>query len=145
MKFLYAIMFLFISLNCTNALAADPSKTVPLSQEEKKLSIDCNLAARNALINGDLEYVEKVCMQAIDKIGKSHPGQEQLVHPIMNLAFSFTLSGQFDRATPLYNRARTIREKLYGPDSMKLKEIDNLIKMQEGMKKQHSMKSSNGS
>lgn len=140
MKFFYVIISLIISLNCANALAADEpkAKAKPLTQKEEKLLEECNLAARNSLVNEDLAHVEKVCTQAINEIDRTHPGQEELINPIMNMAFSFTLAGQFDKAAPLYKRARDIREKLYGPNSKKLKEIDNYIKAQEGMKRDHS-------
>jgi hypothetical protein len=137
MKYVYVFMFVLASLYCANAFAEDPASGKPLSQQEKEFSTKCNLEARNALVNGDMASVEKVCTQAIKEIEKSHADREYLINPIMNLAFSYTLAGRFDRATPLYNRARHIREKLYGADSRELKEIDDVIKKQEEMKRQH--------
>ncbi len=138
MKYLYVIMLLLISLNCTNTFAVDSASGTSLSQGEEELSKKCSLEARNALVNGDMALVEKVCMQAINEIEKSHADKEYLINPIMNLALSYTLAGQFDKATPLYYSARHIREKLYGPDSKKLKEIDDMIERQEEMKRQHN-------
>lgn len=137
MKYLYVVMFLLLPLHFTNALAADPAAGETLSQQEKEFSTICNLEARNSLVNGDLALVEKVCSQAIEEIDKNHTDKEHLINPIMNLAFSYTLAGRFDKATPLYNRARDIREKLYGADSREFKEIDDMIRQQEEMKKQH--------
>ncbi|MEW6602114.1 MAG: tetratricopeptide repeat protein [Nitrospirota bacterium] len=135
MKNIYLIMLVLVSIAGSNVFAADAESGKKLSVQEEDLSTQCDLEARNALIHEDVTRVEKVCMQAIDQIGKSHPGQEVLINPIMNLAFSYTLTGQFDKATTLYDRARKIREKLYGADSTQLEEIDNMIKRQEEMKK----------
>ena len=137
MKYVYVFMLVLISLYCANVFAEDSASGGPLSQQEKEFSTKCNLEARNSLVNGDMALVEKVCTQAITEIEKSHADTESLINPIMNLAFSYTLSGQFDKATPLYKKARHIREKLYGADSRELKEIDEMIKRQEEMKRQH--------
>jgi hypothetical protein len=137
MKYIHVFMFVLVSLHCANTFAADSSSGETLSQQEKEFSAKCNLEARNSLVNGDMALVEKVCTQAINEIEKSHAGKEVMVNPIMNLAFSYTLTGQFDKATLLYNRARIIREKLYGADSRQLKEIDDMIMKQEEMKRQH--------
>ncbi len=137
MKYIYVFMFVFVIFHCANTVAADSATGETLSQQEKEFSTTCNLEARNALVHGDMALVEKVCTQAITEIEKSHADKDLLVNPIMNLAFSYTLAGQFDKATPLYNRARNIREKLYGADSRQLKEIDDMIKQQEEMKRQH--------
>jgi len=137
MKYMYVFIFVLVSLHSANTFAADTASGESLSQQEKEFSTKCNLEARNALVHGDMALVEKVCTQAINEIEKSHAGREVLVDPIMNLAFSYTLTGQFEKATPLYNRARDIREKLYGADSRQLKEIDDMIKKQEEMKQQH--------
>lgn len=137
MKYIYVFMFVLVSLHCANSFAAEPASGDALSPQEKEFSTNCNLEARNALVHGDMALVEKICLQAISEIEKSHAGKEVLVNPIMNLAFSYTLTGRFDKATPLYDRARNIREKLYGADSKQLKEIDDMIKRQEEMKQQH--------
>lgn len=137
MKYFYVFMFMLVSLHCANSFAEDSVPGDALSPQEKEFSTNCNLEARNALVHGDMALVEKVCTQAINEIEKSHAGTEFLVNPIMNLAFSYTLTGRFDKATPLYDRARNIREKLYGADSRQLKEIDDMIKQQEEMKRQH--------
>ncbi|MBI5665484.1 MAG: tetratricopeptide repeat protein [Nitrospirae bacterium] len=137
MKYIYVLLFVLVGLHCSNTFAADPASGESLSQQEKEYSNNCNLEARNALVHGDMALVEKVCTQAINELEKSHAGKEVLVNPIMNLAFSYTLTGRFEKASPLYNRARDIREKLYGADSRQLKEIDDMIKKQEEMKRQH--------
>jgi len=136
MKNFYVIILIIISFYCSNVVAADSAAHKTLSLHQQDFSTLCNLEARNALINGDLALVERVCIQAIAELEKSEADREALVNPIMNLAFSYTLSGQFDKATPLYNRARDIRETLYGTDSAQLKEIDEMIKRQEEMKQQ---------
>ena len=138
MKYVYVFMCVLVSLCCAHTFAADSASGESLSQEEMEFSATCNLEARNALVNGDMALVEKVCMQAIKEIEKSHADKEVLINPIMNLAFSYTLAGQFDKATPLYHRARHIREKLYGADSRELKEIEDMITQQEEMKRQRT-------
>ncbi len=140
MKSFYFLMFLVFSLYYTNAFAAEPASDGSLSPKQKSMAMTCNLESRNSLINGDLVLAEKVCMQAVREIEKTHAGKEYLVNPIMNLAFAFTLAGQYDKATPLYSRARDIRVTLYGRDSIRLKEIDDRIKQQEEMKRQQSNK-----
>lgn len=137
MKYIYVFMFMLVSLHCANTFAVDSAPGEALSQKETEFSTNCNLEARNSLVNGDIALVEKVCTQAIGEIEKSHPGKEVLVNPIMNLAFAYTLAGRFDKATPFYKRARNIREKLYGADSMQLKEIDDMIRKQEELKLKH--------
>jgi hypothetical protein len=132
------ITFLFICLNGTSTFAVDSTPTGSLSTHEEALSQKCNREARNALINGDIELVETVCTQAMEEIDKSHENKEYLINPMLNLAFSYTLAGQFDKATPLYNKARDIRKELYGPDSQKVKEIDRLIEEQEKIKRHNS-------
>lgn len=136
MRLSCAVLFLFLVLGLSTVYAADPAADSSLSQREEELSTQCNLAARNALASGDLTIVEKACTQAIKEIDKAHPGQEHLINPMLNLAFSYTLAGQFDKATPLYSRARKIRVKLYGPDNIKVKEVDKLISTQKEMQKQ---------
>ncbi len=136
MKYVYVIMFLLVSLNCANTFAADPASGNSLSPRANELLNKCNLESRNSLVNGDLALADKVCTEAIKVIEKSDANKEFLINPIMNLALSYSLAGQFDKATPLYNRARDIRKELYGPDSIQLKEIDESIKKQEEMKRQ---------
>ncbi len=136
MKYLSLIIVVVVSLYSVNSMAADSPKVTKLSPETEALSQTCSREAKNALINGDLALVEKVCMQAINDIEKSKVDKEYMVNPIMNLAFSYTLAGMYDKATTLYKQARDIRVELYGPDSKKLKSIDKLIENQEAMKQQ---------
>lgn len=135
MKYVYVALCLFLSLNSLNAFAEVPAGDNSLSEEARELSMKCNLEARNFLVSGDLALVAELCTQAVSVIEKSPADKEYMINPMMNLAFAYTLAGQFDKATPLYNRARDIREKLYGPDSKKLKEIDGMIKRQEEIQK----------
>jgi len=135
-KYLYLIIFLVVIIYSTNALAADSALSKTLSPETEELSKQCNLEARNSLIHEDLKLVEDVCMKAVSEIEKSDKHKEFMVNPIMNLAFAYTMAGQFDKATPLYKKARDIRIQLYGADSKKIKEIDKMIENQKIMTQQ---------
>ena len=128
-----------VSLYCTSVSAADPAPDKSLTPQTEALLQECNREAKNALINGAIGLVEKLCMQAISDIEKAEVDKEYLINPMMNLAFSYTLAGLFDKATPLYEKARNIRVELYGPDSKKLTEIDYMIKNQKAMKHQSPM------
>lgn len=137
MKYLYLIIVFVVSLYSADSLAAGtPSRT--LSPEMEKLSKQCNIEARNSLISEDLKLVEDICMQTVTEIEKSDKDREFLINPIMNLAFAYTMAGHFDKATPLYKKARDIRIQLYGADSKKIKEIDKMIENQKTMQKQKS-------
>ncbi len=136
MKYFNVIIVVIVSLYCVNANASDSVKAKTLNPESEALSQECNRESKNALIHEDLGLVEKVCMQAVSAIEKSGVDKEYVINPLMNLAFSYTMAGLYDKATPLYERARNMRVELYGPDSMKLKEIDRLIENQEMMKQQ---------
>lgn len=137
MKYIYVVACLLLILISVNASAGDATADNPLSQEARELSKSCNLEARNFLVSGNLASVEELCTRAVSVIEKSRADREYMINPMMNLALSYTLAGQFDKATQLYNRARDIREKLYGADSKRLKEIDDMIKRQEEIQKQH--------
>ncbi|MBI4683529.1 MAG: tetratricopeptide repeat protein [Nitrospirae bacterium] len=137
MNYIYVIIFLLVSLNCSNTFAADPASGSSLSPRANELLNKCNLESRNSLVSGDLALTDKVCMEAVKVIEKSDANKEFLINPIMNLAVSYSMAGQFDKAAPLYNRARDIRKELYGPDSIQVKEIDDTIRKQEEMKRQH--------
>lgn len=137
MKYLYVIVFLSACLICQHASAADSASGQPLSPQAQKLEKQCNLEARNSLIHGDTALVEEACMQAVKEIEKSRSDKKYLINPILNLAYSYTLAGQFDKAEPLYSRARHIGEQVYEADSKHLKEIDRLIGVKEEMKRQH--------
>jgi len=136
MKYVYVVILFVVSLYCTNTFAGDAASSKKLSPETAELANQCNLEARNSLINGDLKLVEEICMQTVKEIEKSDKDREFMVNPIMNLAFAYTMAGEFDKATPLYNKARDIRIQLYGPESRKIKEIDKMIENQEAMKQQ---------
>ncbi len=133
MKYIYVIVFFCVSLHSAITGASDSEPVNPLSAQEKSLKKTCNLEARNSLINGDIALVEKVCTRAIEELDKAHAYKEHLIDPILNMAFAYTLAGQFEKATPLYKRARGIREKIFGPGSREVKQVDALIKEQETM------------
>jgi hypothetical protein len=115
----------------SNAVAVDSASVNALSEEAKSLSLKCNLEARNALIHGDVKLVEQLCMDAVKEIEKSSPDKELTINPLLNLAYTYTLAGLFDKATPLYERARGIGEKSFKPGSQELKKIDEVIKSHE--------------
>ena len=130
MIILYVLILLFICPGYGSASSLDAASD-NLSPRAEELSNKCNLEARNALVNGDLELVEKLCTQAINELDKLNANKEYLINPMLNLAFSYTLAGHFDKAEPLYARARSINKQLYRPDSRKYKEIDEFITLQE--------------
>ncbi len=132
MKYLYVIIFIALNLVCSVAAAGE------LSAEAKALSNKCNLEARNALINGDLELVENVCTQAMKTIGSTGKNRKYQINPMLNLAYSYSLSGQFEKAAPLYDRARLIGAEFYEPGNRILRDIDQLIEVHEKMKKQRA-------
>jgi len=131
MKYLYTIILLAATLICTNAFAQHASpeapKEMPLTTQEQKLFMDCNLAARNSLINGDIAKVERTCMMAVKEMEKSHPDKDYLIHPVLNLAFTYSLMGDYDKAEPLLARAKSLGEKFYKPGSSEMKSIDDFI------------------
>ena len=133
MKFLYMIALLAVTLTCTPALASDAPSEGP-SPEQQKLLKDCNLTARNSLINGDVKAVEDACTKAIREMKKSYPDKEYMINPMLNLAFTYSMGGYYDRAKPLLKRAKEIGQKLYKPGSKELKAIEDFIKDQEDRK-----------
>ncbi len=148
MKLLYAILIISISIISTftsasafstsSSPAAETQPDNQFSKEELTLLEKCNLEARNSLVSNDIALVQKVCTQAMNTISKSHKDQKYIINPIMNLAFTYSLAGQFDKATPLYDRALSIGEKSFPADSSKLKKIRDVIKANKNMKKQKS-------
>ena len=135
MKLLYIVIVLVICLGYGTAGAADEKKAASTELMAKQLSDQCNMGARNSLASGDIEVAEEACMKAIEEIDKSYEDKRLLINPLMNLAFSYTLAGQFDKATPYYDRARSITIQLDGPDSKMASKIDQLINAQEEMKR----------
>ena len=130
MKFFYMIA-LSATLICTNAFAqhgsTPPPKEMPLTTQEQSLIMDCNLAARNSLINGDIAKVEKTCMLATEEMEKSHPDKDYLIHPMLNLAFTYSLTGDYDKAEPLLTRAKKLGEKFYESGGSEMKSINDFI------------------
>ncbi len=135
MKYISIMIVFIISFGSGSACSDDAKTSAPPELLAEKLSDQCNMGARNSLVNGDIELAEKECMKAIEEIGKSYKDKRLLIHPLMNLAFSYTLAGKFDKASPYYERARSITVELDGPDSKMVKEIDQLINAQEEMKR----------
>jgi len=130
-KIFNIVIILFVITAGALAFADSSETRAELSSREKAMDMACNREARNALAANDTTVVEKICTDAISVIGKNHPDTEALVNPLMNLAFSYTLASKFSKASPLYERARAIRAKQFGPDSSQVKEIDNMITSQD--------------
>lgn len=126
MKSLLIIMFLTAALICSNAFAEDDPINKP-SPKEEKLLMDCNLAARNSLINGDIPRVEKTCTEAIKEMERVHPDKGHMINPMMNLAFTYSLTGDYAKAEPLLAKAKKIGEKFYKPGSTEMKSINRFI------------------
>ncbi len=131
MKFIYAVILMLACAFYSNAVAVDSASVNALSEEAKSLNEKCNLEARNALIHNNIKLVEQLCMDAVKEIEKSSPDKELIINPLLNLAYTYTLAGDYDKATPLYERARGIGERIYKPKSKKLKRIDEVIKSHE--------------
>ena len=130
MKFLYITAFLLVTLIITPAFASDAATEGP-SPEQQTLLKDCNLAARNSLINGDVKMVEDTCTKAIREMTTSYPDKAYMINPMLNLAFTYSMGGYYQRAEPLFKRAKEIGQKLYKPGSKELKAIEDFIKDQE--------------
>ena len=135
MKTFYALIIILAVMTGSNLMAAESTTENTMTPRETELFKQCNLDARNALINGDVRLVEKTCMQTVNEIEKNHKSKELTINPLMNLAFLYTLSGKFDKATPLYNKARKISAEVFGPDSKQVAAIDERIKTQEEAQK----------
>ena len=131
MRFSYIVTLFAVTLIYTNAFGLDmsPNEPVekPISDQEQNLMMDCNLAARNSLINGDIAKVERTCKQASDELAKSHPEKAYSIHPMLNLAFTYSLMGAFDKADPILAEAKALGEKFYKPGSREMKNIEDLI------------------
>ena len=140
MKFIYAVSLMLVCTFYSNAVAVDSASVKALSEEAISLNEKCNLEARNALIHNNIKLVEQLCMDAVKEIEKSSSDKELTINPLLNLAYTYTLAGDFDKATPLYKRARDIGEKIYTPKSKKLKRIDEVIKSHEDIVKLQSKK-----
>jgi len=126
MKFFYIIALLAATLISTGAFAEDK-----LSPQEESILNECNLAARNSLINGDIKAVEDACTKAMNEMKKSHPDKDYMIDPMLNLAFTYSLGGYYDRAEQLLKRAKEIGQKIYKPGSKELKAIEDFIKDQK--------------
>ncbi len=131
MKFSYMIMLLAATLICTNVFAQPastaPPKEMAITAQGQELLMDCNLAARNSLISGDIAKVESTCKIAIKEMEKSHPDKDYMIHPMLNLAFTYSLIGAYDKAEPYLAKAKEIGEKFHKPGSSEMKKINDFI------------------
>ena len=89
--------------------------------------MDCNLAARNSLISGDIKRVEDLCSKAAKVMEDSYPGKGYMINPMLNLAFTYSLTGAYDKADTLLAQAKSIAEKLFEQGSSEMKKINDLI------------------
>lgn len=140
MKLLSIIVCFVVTLISAQAFGADAESKGLLSEKGKQLSEQCNLEARNSLVSDDLALVEKVCTEAVDEMEKSGADKKYQINPLMNMGVALTFSGQYEKALTYYKRARVIGEKVYGPDSGDLKQIDETIQKHEDMKAHQNRK-----
>ena len=143
MKTFFALIILFTAMTGSTLMAAEKTTENTMTPHETELFKKCNMESRNALIHGNVKLVEEICMQTISEIEKNHKSSELTINPLMNLAFLYTLSGNFDKATPLYDKARKISVEAYGADSAQVEAIDSRIRAQEDGKKQLNNKAAN--
>ncbi|HDH00888.1 MAG TPA: tetratricopeptide repeat protein [Nitrospirae bacterium] len=131
MKYVYMIGVLAATLICTNAFAQHASPKTPVKMpvvaQQQELLMDCNLAARNSLISGDIKRVEDMCTKAMNVMEESYPDRGYMINPMLNLAFTYSLIGDFDKADPLLARAKKLGEKFFKPESSEMKSINDLI------------------
>lgn len=132
MKYIY-IALLAAALIYTPASAEDAMPEGP-TPEQQQMMLDCNLASRNSLINGDIKRVEDTCTKAMNEMEKAYPDKAYLINPMLNLAFVYSLAGDYERAEPLLNKAKELGEKYYKPGSLEMKKIETFIKDQEDRK-----------
>ena len=137
MRIVYVMILLSAVLGYINVFAAEsPSKEPSISQKGKELSNECNMEAKNALIHGDLDLVDRLCMEAVKEIEGSKSGKEFMINPLMNLAFSYSMAGLSDKADPIYQKAMDLGEELYGAGSPQLNQIEKMVDAHEEMKRQ---------
>ncbi len=135
MRYMYLLIVISIISVVSTASASDPSSGKSVPSGATALIKKCNLEARNALINGDIQLVETICMKAVNEIEQSAADKKLIIDPLLNLAYSYTLAGLFEKATPLYERALSLSNKLYKPDSRESKKIDELYNVHKEMKR----------
>ena len=134
MKSLSIIVCFVVILIGAQDFGSDAASESPLSEKGKQLSEKCNLEARNSLVSDDLAQVEKVCTEAVEEMETSGADKKYQINPLMNMGVALTFSGHYEKALTYYKKARTIGEKVYGPGSRDLKQIDETIKKHEDMK-----------
>ena len=141
MRILYVMILLSAIFGSINTFAAEAASKEPsISQKGKELSNQCNMEAKNALVHGDLELVDRLCMEAVKEIEESKSGKEYMINPLMNLAFSYSMAGLSEKADPVYRRARDLGEALYGSGSPELNKIEKMVAAHEEMKRRESEK-----
>ena len=130
-KFLYstqlymtAILAAILIYTPSFAQDASPKDTLPA---QNKILKDCNLAARNSLISGDIKRVENMCTKAMKVMEESYPDRGYMINPMLNLAFTYSLIGEYAKADPLLAKAKSLGEKFYKPGSKELKSINDFI------------------
>ena len=126
MKYIYITALLLITLIVTPVFAADASKEMP-TQEQTDMMIECNLAARNSLINMDIQKVEVTCTKSMHEMERAYPDKGYMINPMLNLAFIYSLTGEYAKADPLLAKAKSIGEKYYKAGSSEMKNINDLI------------------
>jgi hypothetical protein len=120
------IIFLAVSLISTGAFASEAVKVTP-TQEQTDMMMACNLAARNSLINMDIQRVEDTCTKSMNEMERSYPDKGYMINPMLNLAFIYSLTGEYAKADPLLAKAKSIGEKFYKDGSGEMKNINDLI------------------
>ena len=126
MKYLYITALLLITIIITPVFAANAPKEMP-TQEQTNMMMACNLAARNSLINMDIQKVEATCTKAMNEMDKAYTDKSYMINPILNLAFIYSLTGEYAKADPLLAKAKSIGEKYYKAGSSEMKNINGLI------------------
>ena len=138
MRYLYIVTLLAATLICKNVLAqpslVKPPKEMPVVAQQQELLMDCNLAARNSLISGDIKKVEETCTKAVNEMTKSFPNRGYMINPMLNLAFTYSLTGDYAKAEPILARAKELGEKYYKPGSSEMKSINDFIEDNEKRK-----------
>ncbi len=126
MKYLYMIIFLAVSLISTGVFASEAVKVTP-TQEQTDMMMACNLAARNSLINMDIQKVEDTCTKSMNEMERSYPDKGYMINPMLNLAFIYSLTGEYAKADPLLAKAKSLGQKYYKDGSSEMKSINDLI------------------
>jgi hypothetical protein len=123
---IYITTLLLVTIIITPVFASEAAKVTP-TPEQNNLMMECNLAARNSLINMDIQKVEVTCTKAMNEMDKAYTDKSYMINPIMNLAFIYSLTGEYAKADPLLAKAKSIGEEYYKAGSSEMKNINDLI------------------